>query len=603
MLIPIILHLSALGPVLVIEATRSGTVRMARAIGDAQHLPVHSELRSLIDLVEERLGPEHPLSQILRKGVAYHHGSLPSEIRAAIEESVTQGHLKFLVATTTMTEGVNLPVRSVVIASQGFYSADGYVEHITGSRLINAIGRAGRATKETEGVVVLARPAAPSPADFERLSPADTEIQVTSMLATAKALEALAGFEELQRTAVDAVFQTAHHEVSSFIAFVWFIAAELEQIGALPDEEHIVEVLEHSLAWQQLEPEDQARWLSVAQLTLARYHKTPPPARRRWPAAGTSIHSARELETIAQQLAQTLTNVEIPRDPVDILDLIIGNGRLERLLDLPEAPTRKAYTHRASRNRREIAVRLDALLRQWLQGLSLVNLANTHFSAVADIDFRFAQLGDFINDYFEVFLPWVLGTVIAWTNDLLQDGAATTLFPRTIPAYVRWGVGNPTALGLIVRGIQSRGLALKIATAWGSEKREGDVRSWIRSMNLVEWKPAFQASVAELRNLLEYSRDDLGGIAADLITEETGEIEVESSFLEWPPSPALLAAADGSDLSPTGIWVQGQLVARVRSKDQADIQSLLSMGLPLALQFSASSGQGRLKLRLVNPAS
>jgi len=43
------------------------------------------------------------------KGVAYHHGSLPSDVRVAIEEAVAGGPLKFLVATTTMTEGVNLP--------------------------------------------------------------------------------------------------------------------------------------------------------------------------------------------------------------------------------------------------------------------------------------------------------------------------------------------------------------------------------------------------------------------------------------------------------------------------------------------------------------
>ena len=109
MLVPIILHLSESGPVLVIESTRNNTVRMAQAIARVQDPPVHSDLESLTDLAQARLGFEHPLSQVLTKGVAYHHSSLPREIRAAVEESVTRGHLKYLVATTTMTEILSLP--------------------------------------------------------------------------------------------------------------------------------------------------------------------------------------------------------------------------------------------------------------------------------------------------------------------------------------------------------------------------------------------------------------------------------------------------------------------------------------------------------------
>jgi hypothetical protein len=601
MIIPIIEHLSASGPVLVIESTRINTVRMAQAIADNQDLLDYPALQPTMDLVQARLGAEHPLRQVLSKGVAYHHGSLPSEIRVAIEEAVSQNHLKYLVATTTMTEGVNLPVRSVVIASQGAYGAEGFEEFITGAKLINAIGRAGRAAKETEGVVVLARRAAPDPADFERLNPPDSDIQVTSMLATEKALEALAAFEDLQRSAEDAVFRTSTGEVSDFLTFIWFVAAELERLGEWPTLERINEVLEHTLAWIQLNPADQSRWLSAAELMLAHYFDTESSARRRWAAAGTGISSAHELEGISQELEEIFRNRVIPQDIPGAVDLIIGEGRLQRILELPEAPAKRVFTHRSGQSREEIAIPMESILRQWLQGAELATLANTYFSAVVDMDFRFEQLGDFINDYFEIYFPWVFGTIIAWTNGFLQENDAETLFPKTIPANIRWGVASLTALGLMIKGIQSRTLASKISAAWESEEREGDVRSWLRSMNLAEWQQMLDASPLELRNLLEFARDRRAGVAVELIAQETAELEVESDVFGFPQSSASLAPIDESDLSPIGIWVEEVLVGRIRSCDQADVKSLLNTGLTLGVQFSSSFGEGLIRLQLVDP--
>ena len=116
-------------------------------------------LRDLTAFVALRLGQEHPLLEILPAGVAYHHGSIPLDVRTAVEDALRTGVLDVLVATTSLTEGVNLPVRSVVVASQGMPWSDEDKRFISGSRLVNATGRAGRAALETEGVVVLARQA------------------------------------------------------------------------------------------------------------------------------------------------------------------------------------------------------------------------------------------------------------------------------------------------------------------------------------------------------------------------------------------------------------------------------------------------------------
>lgn len=598
MLIPAIKHLSKSGPVLVIESTRAGAVRMARAIAESLEPVERPEIQSLIDSIRVRLGLEHPLYQVLQKGVAYHHGALPNEIRALIEEAVSESHLKFLVATTTLTEGVNLPVHSVVISSQGFRSNEGYQEYITGSKLLNAIGRAGRATKETEGTVVLARNTRFNRDDFNRLDPDNLDIRASSMLTSEAALHALATFEELQRTAEDAVFQTTKGEVSDFLSFIWFIAAQLEKIGTLPTQERIQDVLEHSLAWVQLAPDTKERWLAAAALALLRYQETDLSTRLRWATAGTAISSASELEGIARELAAILQITEIPNNPVEVVDLLTGNGRLDRILRLPDSPQRKIYTQRSGQNREEVIIPMRALLHEWVLGFDWVTLADNYFKDVPDIDYRYEQLGDIIYEYFEVYLPWAFGTIIDWTNNILIDRGTESVLPSTIPANVRWGVDSSAAIELMIKGINSRSLALRIARVWQSEERLGDLRSWICSMSITEWQRVFEASTSDIHDILEYVRNPREGVASRIISEEMVEIEVETVVSNHPITDAKIRINDNNMLSQVEIYIGEYLVGKIPSCYQNEISKLINAGMSLSVSFYAISGKGKIRMRI-----
>ena len=601
MLVPMIQHLSVSGPVLVIESTRPKTVLLAKAIAESQEPSYRPENQALIDLVETRLSGEHPLSKVVKRGVGYHHGSLPAEIREAIEEAVTQGDLRFLVATTTMTEGVNIPVRSVLVASQGSHTQEGYKEYITGSKLINAIGRAGRATKETEGVVVLARQEELHPSLFDRLKPTDIDSQVTSMLVTEEALNAVAEFESLRLAAEDAVFERANPRVDQFLSFVWFVAAQLEALGKAVSIDEVKGVLNKTLAWVQLADEDKESWISAAGAALYTYNKTSPSSRRRWAKVGTSLLSARHIEGIATELAEVLSGTDAPQEPLEAVELMIGDGRLERILQLSEAPKVRVYTQRGGW-REQIEIPVDEILRQWVHGDELVTLAQVYFNRVADIEYRFEQLGDFINEYFETFLPWMLGVIVEWTNNLLKERSINKALPETVSGVVRWGVASPTAVYLMVQGVRSRRLATIMTDVWEAGGRQDDLRSWVQSMNVVQWGDTFKASVTELRNLLEFSREEARGVTVDLIMQGSATLGVESSTDEFAEQEVSLNPIDDSQLSPIGIWSENRLIGQIFGKDQVDLQGILSSGLVVSARFAASSGKGSLTLRLVDPS-
>lgn len=600
-LLPIIEHLASMGSVLVIESTKPAALHTAKAIAETRPASNDNELLGLADLVRTHLG-DHPLADILRKGVGYHHGSLPTEIRSAIEDAVVRGSLRILVATTTMTEGVNLPVQSVVISKQGAYTQKGnYEKFITGPRLINAIGRAGRATKETEGIVVLAQTTAPSPSDFDQLNPSDDRMQIISMLAQQGALEDLTEFEAVQQQGQDLVFEGMPQVASDFLQFVWFLAAEMDKLGQPATLESVQNVLRHSLGWLQTDANDQTRWISAANRLLHRFNATDPVVRRRWAAAGTSLVSASQLEAIARELVDRCKQIQLPDKPALLIRVILENGRLNRILNLPEAPTRGVFDRRAGRGRNEILVPLDDLLDDWLQGVSLNRLADTYFAGVSDVDFRYEQLGNYLNEYIETFLPWVVGTIVTWANSILLAEGNGTQLPTDLPAYIRYGVSNPISLHLMIQGILSRTLAERIAAVAVARGTTGELRAWIRSMDLSELRQAFDATPAELRSLLEYARDRTGGIVAGLLNNGRVLIEMNSLVADHPTAKVDLIPEDETELPSIKVLISDSLVAQIPTQLRREVASILSSGLEIDARFSAKSGKGILEINLVEP--
>jgi hypothetical protein len=104
------------------------------------------------DYLRLELGDEFPLIELLGHGIGVHHAGLPDDIRSLIEWLFESDKLKFLVATTTIAQGVNFPVSGVVMASHQYP----YGDDMPSEDFWNLAGRAGRVTQGQLGVIALA---------------------------------------------------------------------------------------------------------------------------------------------------------------------------------------------------------------------------------------------------------------------------------------------------------------------------------------------------------------------------------------------------------------------------------------------------------------
>jgi len=96
------------------------------------------------------------LSQVVAKGVGFHHAGLGQTSREIVEESFKNGIIKILTATPTLAAGVNLPARRVILASILRYDPD-YGRNIPISVLEykQLCGRAGRPKYDSFGESII----------------------------------------------------------------------------------------------------------------------------------------------------------------------------------------------------------------------------------------------------------------------------------------------------------------------------------------------------------------------------------------------------------------------------------------------------------------
>lgn len=109
-----------------------------------------NEHKKIGKLIVENYGQNNIYYESAKKGVFAHHRGISNGIRIATEYAMKENLIRCIVCTSTLAQGVNLPIRYLIISS--LYQTQ---EKIKVRDFHNLIGRAGRAGLYTEGTILL----------------------------------------------------------------------------------------------------------------------------------------------------------------------------------------------------------------------------------------------------------------------------------------------------------------------------------------------------------------------------------------------------------------------------------------------------------------
>jgi len=461
------------GPVLVFTTQRAWAESVARTIDRGLQLRRQTPGSSIprvftdaqvsagnmasVEVAERWLGADSLIPRLLRQGIGIHHAGFPESVRRAIEDDFRSGRIGVLVATSTLAQGVNLPVKTVIVHAT--------TQHIEGSTpdddgenvpmalrdFRNIAGRAGRATLETEGHVVMV-----ALNDWE----------------AARITEFLKGEADPIRGQLFRLLEDLAADRLSDDSFRYQMDSELlslmvEEIVGTEAEKRFEEFLEGSFVRIQARDVIELEPLkNQAFKTLASIRAEVPDGslRTTFARTGFDVRSCQSIVEIVKSKADSLRTL---LTSVDSSSAVLISEILMDIATLPQMLT--DY---------EFVGDLEELTVDWVSQLPMPDLLDRYLPAGSD-ERKFHR---FLADLFGFRLPWGIGAYIQIAQDVLDVSTQLAEAPRWLPTMVRYGVPTPKATWAITLGCPSRELSAILAGAFVDD--QGPTASF---SNFVDW--------------------------------------------------------------------------------------------------------------------
>jgi hypothetical protein len=137
---------------LIFSPTSTTCSKMASSIANGMDAKDSSYLTDLSKFISTSVHPKFTLVETIKRGVAYHHGKLPFHVRVLIEDGIRQKNIKTIICTTTLLQGVNLPVQNIIIRNPNLFVVKRESSaKLSNYEIANLRGRAGRLLKDFVG--------------------------------------------------------------------------------------------------------------------------------------------------------------------------------------------------------------------------------------------------------------------------------------------------------------------------------------------------------------------------------------------------------------------------------------------------------------------
>jgi helicase len=439
-----------------------GLPRPADYVGDTELL---ADVRNYLTV---EYGPSWVGTTALAAGAVVHHGDIPQETREVLEEILVAGKVRMVLCTSTLAEGVNLPIRTLVVYTTQIQTAEGTSVPMLAREIRNLVGRAGRAGSDTKGLVICVNanqwPVMTQVADGAPSEPvAGALLESIQWLVAALAANARA----LSNAALE-----ASPRLFPLVDGIDAILIELLRVDVGDDEfRRIASTLAASTyAWQQSQGNERAELGNVFALRADRLVQLRATGRATW-AAGTGV-KARLLDSVAESLAPSFDRWQTVDNPADDELLRALLAWAWRQPDFAGA-LRESYPDAELIPPDRLPDPADLLgqLRLWLAGRTFAEMS---LATSRNVD----QLLRIHNGALSYGFTTLIEQAVAVLRQLFADSnPGLSPVVEMLPDYVRYGVTSLAARNLMADGMRHR----RAANRLGAEPAMADPRNTLSS--------------------------------------------------------------------------------------------------------------------------
>jgi hypothetical protein len=460
------------------------------------------------------LGSDHKLTSKLRHGVAVHHGRVPDAVKKAIERDFRERNLQVIVATSTLAQGVNLPIKTTIIHSAYRHQNDANIP-LTAREYWNIAGRAGRAGEETEGMII-------------HICQTENDFRLLREYANRKNnLEPLesALLRELMHRTSDRI--TSNDSVQYLDSDL--LALLVEEDVAEVTEEWANEIFASTLA----AVEARRTSVDIESVTQA-FGNLLKSIIQRVPSKDKRIN----FSTTGLCVASCESMLGKITERADELRVLLTTATLSERRQLIEVFLDGCFVAEEIKPEADPLFEVAELAETWISGDDYPSIRNKFSSPETSAQ----SVSAFVEDMFGYRLPWGISAYLRLAiNELQLDEATLSPVVRFFPSMMKHGIPTLGAVWGIAAGINYRSVAIQLGQAYMTAGHVPNFQAFL------DW--ASQATVESLGRDFGLSGSVLEDVAFALQQVAPSPLIRQSAYADAPIFPLPAQVTIGSPMA------------------------------------------------------
>lgn len=513
------------GPVLIFTSLPKNVLSLADKFIEMLELKSRDVSKSILEYYKsntnkdsyitalEWFGEEHTVTKAIKLGIGIHYGDMPEAVRKAVEKDFRDRKLRVLIATSTIAQGVNFPIKTIIVHSLIiFYSEEEKkLKTISKRDFLNIVGRAGRPGKEAEGLIlypVLTKTDEKLYKDYCLSNTADDIYSIIFKILISRLSGDLT--EEIFTNNLEYIFSASILDILA------------EETVETTDEELIDALIGKTLFYIQAQQESidiSSIKQKVKKIRNNFYIQVPDEnLRKLFSQTGFSFSSCLTIKKIIEEQAEILKQYITSNDYLNLILFICL-----KLVDIPEMFLEKEEISGVVKDEDFFSY----FLKNWIECHTIEELRCLWFNRYSELSTESFNL--FLENVFNYKYPWGISVFINLMIYILKIENTTTLISlKTLPSLIKYGVNTEKLVWLRSLGIQSRATANKLNNYFLSKNLNENFK------NILMWFANITFEELNNFNFLNNSeKNDILKISQNIILDKNTSRELKNSKQEF----------------------------------------------------------------------